>query len=138
MLAERAMAAPEGMASRSTTEMLVLRAVLERPGITVTELTAKLAIAQSRISQVVAALETEGLIQRYTDATDRRRQRIKPTKRFAEDIRERMARNARDALGPVIDGLPEREVGTILDVLVRLHELLQRANGILPDEERGA
>src|SRR6185436_13873916 len=86
MLAERAIAAPGGMPTLPTAELLVLRAVVEHPGLTVTELAAKLALAQSRISQVVATLERDGLIQRYADEADRRRQRIKPTEPFKEDL----------------------------------------------------
>jgi DNA-binding MarR family transcriptional regulator len=128
MLAERAMAAPEGMPAQPTAELLVLRAVLERPGRTVTDLAAQLAIAQSRISQVVATLESHGLIRRYTDASDRRRQRIKPTKRFEEDVRRRGAREASDALAPLFAGVNARERARILATLSRIHDLLRRAD----------
>jgi DNA-binding MarR family transcriptional regulator len=128
MLAERAMAAPEGMPVLPTAEMLVLRAVLERPGLTVTELAARLAIAQSRISQVVATLESQGLIGRYKDTSDGRRQRIKPTKEFEADVRRRMAREATDALAPLFVDVTAREKALLLDALSRIHDLLRRAD----------
>lgn len=128
MLAERAIAAPEGMPAQPTAELLVLRAVLEHPGLTVTELAAKLAIAQSRISQVVAALERGGVIQRYADETDRRRQRIKPTEPFKEDVDRRLAREVNDALDPLFVGVTAREKARILSALSRLHDLLRSAD----------
>ena len=131
-LAERAMAAPEGMPTQPTAELLVLRAVLERPGLTVTELAAQLAIAQSRISQVVAALESQGRIQRYPDVSDRRRQCIKPTKQFDAEVRRRMARKASDALAPLFVGVSAREQARILGALSRIHDLLRSVDELGP------
>jgi DNA-binding MarR family transcriptional regulator len=133
MLAERAISAPEGMPPYPTAERLVLRAVVERPGITVTELVAQLAIAQSRISQVVATLEADGLVQRYTDDGDRRRQRIEPTKRVKAEVERRMARQVNDALEPLFAGVSAREKARILSALSRLHDLIRAA-----DEREGA
>jgi DNA-binding MarR family transcriptional regulator len=128
LLAERAMAAPEGLPAQPTAELLVLRAVIEHPGLTVTELAAQLAIAQSRISQVVATLERHGLVRRYADASDRRRQRIKPTEHFQEDVERRMARGVNDALDPLFVGVTAREKARLLAALSRLHELIRRAD----------
>jgi DNA-binding MarR family transcriptional regulator len=128
MLAERAIAAPEGMPPFPTAEMLVLRAVLERPGVTVTDLVAQLAIAQSRISQVVATLEGAGLVQRFTDAGDRRRQRIEPTKKVKEELEQRLSREVNDALDPLFVGVSAREKARILSALSRLHDLIREAD----------
>lgn len=128
MLAERAISAPEGMSPYPTAEMLVLRAVLERPGLTVTDLCAQLAIAQSRISQVVATLERDGLIQRFTDADDRRRQRIEPAKKLKKELEKRMAREVNDALETLFIGVPAREKARILGSLTRLHDLIRQAD----------
>lgn len=133
MLAERAIAAPEGMPPYPTAEMLVLRAVLERPGVTVTDLVAQLAIAQSRISQVVATLERDGLIQRSTDAGDRRRQRIEPAKEVKVELERRMAREVNDALDPLFVGISAREKARILSALARLHDLIRES-----DEREGS
>lgn len=128
MLAERAMAAPEGMPPYPTAERLVLLAVLERPGVTVTDLVAQLAIAQSRISQVVATLEDDGLIQRYTDESDRRKQRIEPTNRVKVEVERRLAREVNDALEPLFVGVSAREKARILSALSRLHDLIREAD----------
>jgi len=128
MLAERAITAPEGMPPFPTAEMLVLRAVVERPGITVTDLVEQLAIAQSRISQVVATLEGEGLVQRFTDAGDRRRQRIEPTKKVKAELEQRLSREVNDALDPLFVGVSAREKARILSALSRLHHLIREAD----------
>ena len=122
------MAAPEGMPPYPTAERLVLRAVLERPGITVTDLVAQLAIAQSRISQVVATLEQDGLIQRYTDESDRRKQRIEPTNQVKVEVERRLAREVNDALEPLFVGISAREKARILSALGRLHDLIREAD----------
>lgn len=128
MLAERAIAAPEGVPPYPTAEMLVLRAVLERPGVTVTDLVAQLAIAQSRISQVVATLERDGLVQRFTDAGDRRRQRIEPAKQLKAELERRLSREVTDALEPLFVGVSAREKARILSALARLHDLIREAD----------
>jgi DNA-binding MarR family transcriptional regulator len=128
MLAERAIAAPEGVHAYPTAEMLVLRAVLERPGVTVTDLVAQLAIAQSRISQVVATLERDGLVQRFTDAGDRRRQRIEPAKQLKAELERRLSREVTDALEPLFVGVSAREKARILSALARLHDLIREAD----------
>lgn len=133
MLAERAIAAPEGVPPYPTAEMLVLRAVLEKPGVTVTDLVAQLAIAQSRISQVVATLERDGLVQRYTDEGDRRRQRIEPAKTLKAELERRLSREVTDALEPLFAGVSAREKARILSALARLHDLIREA-----DEREGA
>ena len=127
MLAEHAMAAPEGLPSRPTVEILVLRTVFRHTGLTVSDLVAKLDIAQSRISQVVAGLEREGLLRRNTDRSDRRRQRIVSTARFKKDVERRMMRNAEQALEPLLAQATPRERERVLKVLPLVHELILRA-----------
>ena len=127
MLAEHAMAAPEGLPSRPTVELLVLRTVVGHPGLTVSDLVAKLGIAQSRISQVVADLEAEGFLRRYTDPNDRRRQRIEGTARFKKDVKRRMMRNAEQALGPLFAHATARERERVLAALPLVHALILRA-----------
>jgi DNA-binding MarR family transcriptional regulator len=128
MLAERAITAPEGMPPYPTAEMLVLRAVVERPGVTVTDLVAQLAIAQSRISQVVSTLEGEGLLQRYTDVGDRRRQRIEPTRKLKAELDHRLSREVNDALDPLFVGVSAQEKARILTALSRLNDLIREAD----------
>lgn len=127
-LAERAMAAPQGLPAQPTAELLVLRTVIERPGITVTDLVAQLSIAQSRISQVVTDLEREGYVRRFTDAEDRRRQRIEPSKNFQKEIAQRMARNAEDALAPLLAHASARDRTRVLAALALLHDLIRQAD----------
>ncbi|UQA60627.1 MarR family winged helix-turn-helix transcriptional regulator [Polyangium aurulentum] len=127
-LAERAMAAPEGLPAQPTAELLVLRAVIERPGTTVTDLVTQLSLAQSRISQAVAALERDGYVRRYTDAEDRRRQRIEPTEQFKKDIEQRMARKAEDALEPLLGHVTPRDRTRVLSALELLHDLIRQTD----------
>jgi DNA-binding MarR family transcriptional regulator len=99
----------------------------------VTDLVAQLAIAQSRISQVVATLERDGLVQRYTDEGDRRRQRIEPAKQLKAELERRLSREVTDALEPLFVGVSAREKARILSALARLHDLIREA-----DEREGA
>jgi DNA-binding MarR family transcriptional regulator len=127
-LAERAMAAPEGLPAQPTADLLVLRAVIERPGITVTDLVTQLSLAQSRISQAVAALERDGYVRRYTDTEDRRRQRIEPTEHFKKDVEQRMARKAEDALEPLLVHVTPRDRARVLSALALLHDLIRQTD----------
>ena len=127
-LAERAMAAPEGLPAQPTADLLVLRAVIERPGITVTDLVTQLSLAQSRISQAVAALERDGYVRRYTDTEDRHRQRIEPTEHFKKDVEQRMARKAEDALEPLLVHVTPRDRARVLSALALLHDLIRQTD----------
>ncbi|HEY0134570.1 MAG TPA: helix-turn-helix domain-containing protein [Nannocystis sp.] len=138
VLAEQAMATPEGLPAEPTTERLVLRAlaerlvlraVAERPGLTVGELARQLSIAQSRISQVVAVLEREGFVRRYTDAHDRRRQRIEATAQYKRMVEQRMMRQAEEALGPLLTHATAREKARVFAALDLIHELILRTEG---------
>lgn len=128
LLSERAMVAPEGMIQLPVAEMLVLRAVVAEPGLTVTDLAAQLGIAQSRISQVAAALEQRGMLRRYPDANDRRRQRIEPSAWIEGEVERRKARTVDDVLEPLFVGVSAREKARLLAALERLHELIRRAD----------
>lgn len=128
LLSERAMVAPEGMIQLPVAETLVLRAVVAEPGLTVTDLAAQLGIAQSRISQVAAALEQRGMLRRYPDASDRRRQRIEPSAWIKGEVERRKARTVDDVLEPLFAGVSAREKERLLAALERLHELIRRAD----------
>jgi DNA-binding MarR family transcriptional regulator len=127
LLSERAMAAPEGMNPLPVAEMLVLRAVVVEPGLTVTDLAAQLGIAQSRISQVVTTLEQGGMLRRYPDANDRRRQRIEPSAQMTAEVERRKGREVGDVLDPLFVGVSAREKERLLAALARLHDLIRHA-----------
>ncbi|MDI3288433.1 MarR family transcriptional regulator [Polyangium sp. 15x6] len=136
MLAERAMAAPEGVPDepsvehlvlRAVAERLVLRAVIERPGLTASDLVTQLSIAQSRISQVLAELERNGFVRRYPDADDRRKQRIEATVHYKEAVEQRMTRNVEEALEPLLTHATAREKARVLAALELIHDLVLRA-----------
>jgi len=136
LLSERAMAAPEGLPAQPTVERLVLRAVAERlvlraviesPGLTVSDLVTQLSIAQSRVSQVVAKLERKGFIRRYTDADDRRRQRIEATVDYKKTVERRMTRKVEDALEPLFAHATAREKARVLSALSLVHDLILRS-----------
>jgi DNA-binding MarR family transcriptional regulator len=126
-LAERAMAAPEGLPAHPTAELLVLRAVIERPAHGDRPRHAALPRA-SRISQVVAVLERDGYVRRYMDAEDRRRQRIEPTEHFKKDIEQRMARKAKDALEPLLVHALARDRARVLSALALLHDFIRQTD----------
>ncbi|TKD09959.1 MarR family winged helix-turn-helix transcriptional regulator [Polyangium fumosum] len=135
-LAERAMAAPEGVPDepsvehlvlRAVAERLVLRAVIERPGLTASDLVTQLSIAQSRISQVIAELERKGFVRRFPDADDRRKQRIEATVHYKETVEQRMTRSVEEAIEPLLTHATARERARVLAALELVHDLVLRA-----------
>ncbi|WP_298177059.1 MarR family transcriptional regulator [Saccharomonospora sp.] len=70
-----------GLDPLPTTELAVIKQVLEAPGITVTELARQLGMQQSNVSTAVRALVGRGLVARQRCPEDRRVTRLSPTEK---------------------------------------------------------
>lgn len=74
-----------GVVRLSALEVLVLRCVDSRPGVTPSELSAELGLKSGNTSAILRALEENGLLHRSPDPGDRRSVRIQPTQRLIEN-----------------------------------------------------
>lgn len=84
-----------------TTEVALLKQVMDAPGSTVGELSAALGLHQPNTSAAVRVLEGRGLVVREPDPSDRRTTRVSPTPR---GLREHEAISA-DWAGSVADAI---------------------------------
>lgn len=70
-----------GLEPLPTTELAVLKHVLESPGVSVGEVSRHLGLRQSNTSAAVRTLDDRGLVAREADPDDRRVTRLVPTER---------------------------------------------------------
>lgn len=68
-----------GIDPLASTELAVLKHILEAPGMTVTELSRRMALKQSNTSAAVRVLTERGLVTRESSPVDRRISRLVPT-----------------------------------------------------------
>lgn len=68
-----------GIDPLASTELAVLKHILEAPGLTVTELSRRMALKQSNTSAAVRVLTERGLVTRESSPADRRISRLFPT-----------------------------------------------------------
>ena len=68
-----------GIDPLASTELAVLKHILEAPGLTVTELSRRMALKQSNTSAAVRVLTERGLVTRESSPVDRRISRLFPT-----------------------------------------------------------
>ncbi|QAY61766.1 MarR family transcriptional regulator [Microbacterium protaetiae] len=97
-----------GVGPLPTTEVALLKQVIDGPGQTVGELSAALGLRQPNTSAALRVLTSRGLVVRSADAADRRTSRIHPTeegRREHEAIAAAWAASVDDAL----DTLPESD-----------------------------
>ncbi|MFC9559949.1 MarR family winged helix-turn-helix transcriptional regulator [Agromyces sp. NPDC056965] len=111
-----------------TTEVALLKQVVDGPGATVGELARTLGLRQSNTSAALRSLEGRGLITRESSAADRRVVRIWATPdgvREHEAIADAWSADVIDAVA----ALPERERASIeaaTEALALLHELMRK------------
>ena len=114
-----------------TTEVALLKQVVDDPGATVGELARTLGLKQSNTSAALRSLENRGLITRESNEDDRRVVRIRATPSGArehEAIAEAWSAGVIDAVA----ALPERERAALEaanDALVLLHDLIREEGG---------
>ena len=119
-----------GVDPLTSTDLAVLKHVLEAPGLTVTELSRRVALKQSNASAAVRTLTDRGLVTRESSQSDRRISRLFPTDRaLAQDeaISDAWAGPIRKALS----GLDERESAALEEAA----QALQALNSLLRSDQ---
>jgi len=96
-----------GVGPLPTTEIALLKQVLDSPGSTVRELSAALGLRQPNTSAALRVLESRGLVERHPGANDRRTVLIEPT----ELGRTEHAALAGDWAGAVSDAIARLTAG---------------------------
>lgn len=119
-----------GIAPLPSTELAVLKHILEAPGMTVTELSRHMGLKQSNTSAAVRVLTERGLVTREGSPTDRRISRLIPTEEARaqdEAIEDAWAGPIRSSLA----GLSSREAAA----LDAAGEALQALNSLLRSDQ---
>ncbi len=117
---ERVLAA--GDAPLTVTQFLALHAIEHEP-LTASELARRAAVSDAALSQLVAVLETAGLVARKPDPADRRRQALALTELGTRSLAAARAR-LRAELGQPLRPLGPRESVALADLLERLEAAL--------------
>ena len=108
--------------SQTTTgRALVLRDVFANPQSSVTEITLRTGLPQSYVSESIAALRNEGLLETSPDPQDRRRTRVTVTRAHRRRVATRGSTPIDAALA---EDVGQEQARLVLSVLQRLAELL--------------
>lgn len=116
-----------GVGPLPTTEIALLKQVLDSPGSTVRELSAALGLRQPNTSAALRVLAGRGLVERHPGADDRRTVRIEPTE-LGRREHAALAGDWAGAVAEAITRLPARrlaELESAADALAELTRLLQ-------------
>ncbi|MCG7288361.1 MarR family winged helix-turn-helix transcriptional regulator [Cellulomonas sp. ACRRI] len=105
-------AQPGGPARLPPTEFEVMRYVDAHPGTSVGGAAAALELRQSNVSAAVRGLVARGLVERATDAGDRRVTRLHPTP-LARERREPVEAGWARTLGAALAGLPAQDAAAV-------------------------
>lgn len=90
--------------------LVVISVIVEAPGISISELTARTGFAQSHVSAAVAQLRERGALRTSPDPADRRRTLVTPVAGLVEAVAERQRRDAEQVLAAALADIePEAE-----------------------------
>ncbi|MFF0632115.1 MarR family transcriptional regulator [Nocardia sp. NPDC004151] len=106
--------------------LVVIGDVLEHPGTTISEVTARTGLPQSAVSGAVARLRETGSLVARTDPHDRRRSLLEPARELSERVSQVRATSIDDT---VAAALGDADPAALADVLAAL-ELLSTRLGI--------
>jgi DNA-binding MarR family transcriptional regulator len=106
-------------------QYLALRAIAAEP-LAATELARRAGVSGAAVSQLVAALEAAGWIERAYEPGDRRRQLLTLTPAGVQAF-QAATRRVHGGLGELLADLPPHEAHALTDLLVRLEHLLAGA-----------
>lgn len=104
------------------------------PGMTQGELAAALGVAPPTLSVSVRRLEAAGLVERRTDETDARRQRLYLTP-AGEDMDRRCAKGRDFLIGAMYADFSDEDMACLDRLLGRMTHNLQEAASTLPEEQ---
>jgi DNA-binding MarR family transcriptional regulator len=112
------------------TEWRILAVLGRFPGLTASEVTERTAMDKVAISRGVKSLTEKGLLERRTDAGDRRRQRLFITDKRGRQVLNEIIPRARRYERQLLQTLSGRELTALSDVL---HKLQQQAGELRAD-----
>ncbi len=135
--AEAALGAREGQVDAiSPVHQLVLGVVLSSPGSSIGEIAKGLGLAQSAVSNAVAALRDQQLVLTEVGADDRRVTRVSATPRLAAWAAAHLHADAAAVMAPLLADRPTRERRCVLDGLAILHEAFKHQEEVAGNEDR--
>lgn len=105
----------------------VMRIVVDRPGVSLKDLSREVSLAHSTVSGIADRLEKRGMIDRRPDPVDGRISRIYPTAPVMEFVRTRLPRLTSGPLENALAGATAQDRAAIERALRRLRELLEQA-----------
>ena len=106
---------------------VVLRFIQRSPGITVSDLARRMGVAKSHVSKVVERLVAEDLVEKRSDRTDRRLQRLLISPRAAEWL-ARLSEQAGKSWRRVLAHIPPDEWLDVFRALHLLRSALEKTN----------
>jgi DNA-binding MarR family transcriptional regulator len=114
----------EGDAALSVGELVVITDVLYHPGSTVTEITTRTGLAQSRVSTALSSLRALGAVETSPDPSDGRRMLVLPGEQVRAAVDERVRRPVDGTLRQRLNHLSDDRFTELLKAMSELHELL--------------
>lgn len=118
--------------SMSLVEMEICQRIHRRPGISAIELSDKLAVSRSAMSQTLARLRDRGLIAEQPDQANRRRKLLTLTAAGEEAMRA--ATRANELLAEDVYGEPRAELESYHRFVRKLEDAQLKAAAAFPDE----
>ncbi|AMB59543.1 MarR family winged helix-turn-helix transcriptional regulator [Microterricola viridarii] len=125
--------APEraGVGPLPTTEIALLKQVIDAPASTVGELAEALGLQQPNVSTALRTLEERGFVSREKSARDRRVSLIQPTPSGVQEHRAVAAEWSRP-VNEALESLTAEQLATLEDAveaLTAVHQALRKASG---------
>jgi DNA-binding MarR family transcriptional regulator len=108
-------------------QVAVMRAVVQRPGINLKDLSREVSLAHSTVSGIADRLEKRGMIERRPDVVDGRVSCIYATAAVMEWVRDRLPALTSGPLESALARVTQEERGAIERALHHLRELLEQA-----------
>jgi DNA-binding MarR family transcriptional regulator len=104
---------------------LVLADVFGHPGTSVSEITARTGMPQSQVSETVALLRRQGMVESFADPADGRRTLARISEQHTRNVRRAATVSADDALASALAGSSAEEIADLIVVLEDLSGLLR-------------
>lgn len=119
-------------------QLLALQILVEElrasnTGLSVSELSRRMGLAHSTVSGIVTRLEGRGLVQRVTQADDRRFVSIQLTEAVRDWLRDELPASRVGPVAAAMDAASPEERGTILEGLATLRRLLEEGTASAAD-----
>jgi DNA-binding MarR family transcriptional regulator len=110
------------------TQKLALMELVRMEPLRLGELADHIGVSDPTASRAVEALVVAGLVERIPDPADRRAVLLAVTERGRDDVAQRRAASEAH-VAEALDGLSEDDARTLVDVLRRFNEQLERTRG---------